>query len=296
MPVFLWSHGGRILWIVDDDSMWVSVSYLLITVYSIEQLKSRQQQMKTILCAFYACVSISLTMLTFTLKFVSVCSSRMYHRNNRGTSQTWPPPSTVGLTNAQRQEVYDRLGVGAGPSVRSHTHRALYLTANHLLEAERRDYLENALLVYKSDAPVPACAICLEEITADAKLTRSYNGHCTHVFHHACIVDWLLHDPTCPCCRQQYLEFWEPSNVDSTSDIEQAEESISIPEQVGVDEGDEQERFAVGAANATSVNENHEQRPAPSGDGLDDLYLRDIDNQSVDDRLHRIHQQHSSNT
>lgn len=42
------------------------------------------------------------------------------------------------------------------------------------------------------------CCICLDEIPAGAKVTRL---PCNHVFHHACIVEWVEKKKNCPQCR-----------------------------------------------------------------------------------------------
>ena len=45
---------------------------------------------------------------------------------------------------------------------------------------------------------LPACAICLEEFSAQEKLARL---PCKHFFHAKCIKDWLVLNATCPNCR-----------------------------------------------------------------------------------------------
>lgn len=82
-------------------------------------------------------------------------------------------------------------------------------------EEERRDYLEHALLDqrYDPDKNKPgqpnSCAICLDDYERGDRISQSFNRRCQHVFHHKCILDWLVTDDTCPCCRQNFLEFYD---------------------------------------------------------------------------------------
>ena len=41
------------------------------------------------------------------------------------------------------------------------------------------------------------CAICLSKMESD-----TYTLNCTHVFHHACISEWLKCSSQCPLCRR----------------------------------------------------------------------------------------------
>jgi hypothetical protein len=59
----------------------------------------------------------------------------------------------------------------------------------------------------KVDDDTKACAICLEEYLQGDAVCRSYNRRCKHLFHRKCVIDWLMSDDTCPCCRQKYLEY-----------------------------------------------------------------------------------------
>jgi Ring finger domain len=52
-----------------------------------------------------------------------------------------------------------------------------------------------------------ACAICLDEYSDGDDVCFSYNRRCQHVFHRSCIIDWLMSDDTCPCCRQNFVAF-----------------------------------------------------------------------------------------
>ncbi|GKY93412.1 hypothetical protein MPSEU_000308800 [Mayamaea pseudoterrestris] len=114
-------------------------------------------------------------------------------------------------------------------------------------EASRRDFLEHVLITYPYDeataivsgdttdgvatsadgatspAPPPTisqdaessscCPICLDDFSAGAQVSKSFNRQCHHIFHHACILNWLLQDETCPCCRQSFLECLNDKHV-----------------------------------------------------------------------------------
>jgi Ring finger domain len=103
---------------------------------------------------------------------------------------------------------------------------------------QRRAFLEEALLrrKYAAEAkasaetdPVggeeaggdnsKACAICLDEYADGDDVCFSYNRRCQHVFHRSCIIDWLMSDDTCPCCRQSFVAFQdvEVGHAGSTS-------------------------------------------------------------------------------
>lgn len=45
------------------------------------------------------------------------------------------------------------------------------------------------------------CAVCLEGIQVDEVASWSADDGCGHVFHHACIKEWLLRRSECPLCR-----------------------------------------------------------------------------------------------
>jgi hypothetical protein len=51
-----------------------------------------------------------------------------------------------------------------------------------------------------------ACAICLEDYRAGEEVCWSRSPKCKHVYHRACVEQWLLYDDKCPCCRNSYLE------------------------------------------------------------------------------------------
>ncbi|XP_059630003.1 E3 ubiquitin-protein ligase SDIR1-like [Cornus florida] len=44
------------------------------------------------------------------------------------------------------------------------------------------------------------CVVCIDDILVGTEFTRL---HCSHVFHHQCIVQWLQQSNTCPICRYE---------------------------------------------------------------------------------------------
>ncbi len=80
------------------------------------------------------------------------------------------------------------------------------------------DANETASLLDKNDSeppsePVPSwhenfvtCSICLSDYEVGDFVCWSRNKDCTHAFHKDCIVDWLLRNQNCPCCRLPYAE------------------------------------------------------------------------------------------
>jgi len=52
-----------------------------------------------------------------------------------------------------------------------------------------------------------SCPICFEEIS---KKTGQTILSCSHTFHIKCILEWLIKNPSCPCCREtQNLPIFE---------------------------------------------------------------------------------------
>lgn len=47
------------------------------------------------------------------------------------------------------------------------------------------------------------CAICLNEYAQGEKIITGKSGNCHHMFHHACLLEWLgdQRKDICPCCR-----------------------------------------------------------------------------------------------
>ncbi|KAL1221151.1 E3 ubiquitin-protein ligase RING1-like [Cardamine amara subsp. amara] len=46
-----------------------------------------------------------------------------------------------------------------------------------------------------------SCPICLENFLAGSNFTYPTRMSCSHVFHEACLLDWLERENTCPICR-----------------------------------------------------------------------------------------------
>jgi Ring finger domain len=50
------------------------------------------------------------------------------------------------------------------------------------------------------------CSICMESFEVNDIVSWScHAGHCRHVFHHACIKEWLVKKQHCPICRSMFL-------------------------------------------------------------------------------------------
>ena len=66
------------------------------------------------------------------------------------------------------------------------------------------------------------CDICLLDFEAGDIVAWSTNPRCDHAYHSDCICDWLMRQPTCPSCRQEYLPLVPPSSSsDDANDLEQ---------------------------------------------------------------------------
>lgn len=48
------------------------------------------------------------------------------------------------------------------------------------------------------------CAVCLEAFSTKQDVTST--SFCRHVYHRACITNWLLQNNDCPVCRTEYLK------------------------------------------------------------------------------------------
>eukprot|EP00978_Attheya_sp_CCMP212_P000355 scaffold732_cov48-Attheya_sp.AAC.6 len=64
------------------------------------------------------------------------------------------------------------------------------------------------------------CSICLEAFQVGDKISWSENIKCKHVFHHECIVHWLIKHERCPCCRKNMLNIY-PSHLSDESSTQQ---------------------------------------------------------------------------
>lgn len=83
------------------------------------------------------------------------------------------------------------------------------------------------------------CEICLNEWNDDdeiidscSRIVASPNPECNHVYHLECILQWLQHHPTCPCCRAEYL----PTIQDDDSSLHDTEHVMEQGDQVTIEE------------------------------------------------------------
>lgn len=132
---------------------------------------------------------------------------------------------------------------------------------------QRRSFLEQALLRQKysaetkagtETAPVDeeeaggdnskACAICLDEYAEGDDVCASFNRRCKHVFHRSCIIDWLMSDDTCPCCRQNFIAFHDVEGCQGDS--------------AGLDPGEGAQGGVEAAATAEASSANSSRFPA----------------------------------
>jgi hypothetical protein len=58
---------------------------------------------------------------------------------------------------------------------------------------------------HNDDEDKLTCCICLERFRVQDQVAWSPNPRCNHVYHHACIRDWLLRKTDCPYCRETVL-------------------------------------------------------------------------------------------
>jgi len=66
-------------------------------------------------------------------------------------------------------------------------------------ESNIRDLPEN------SDVDME-CSVCLEIFEPGEKLSWSRNLRCEHVFHHECLMPWLMTHDECPYCRTKMID------------------------------------------------------------------------------------------
>jgi hypothetical protein len=64
------------------------------------------------------------------------------------------------------------------------------------------DWLQNKTTGAESGAEWDVCAICQNGITVQTDGADAWTTHCNHRFHTTCLVQQLLVDPRCPCCRK----------------------------------------------------------------------------------------------
>jgi hypothetical protein len=66
----------------------------------------------------------------------------------------------------------------------------------------------------EDDEKYPTCAICLVKYQDGDEICWAANKQCNHVFHKACITQWLLRHEECPCCRTHFLSFHDDDDDD----------------------------------------------------------------------------------
>lgn len=76
--------------------------------------------------------------------------------------------------------------------------RKLYTQETRLLIGQPPQTLSPTHSV-SSKSPAPrTCVICLEEILINQSVPCRF---CQNVYHNDCVQQWVLHSPSCPCCR-----------------------------------------------------------------------------------------------
>ncbi|KAK7244643.1 hypothetical protein RIF29_39468 [Crotalaria pallida] len=66
--------------------------------------------------------------------------------------------------------------------------------------------LERIKIEVVSDDSSAMCSICLEVFSVGSEATHM--PHCSHLYHHNCIVKWLNMCNTCPLCRSTIYIFF----------------------------------------------------------------------------------------
>lgn len=91
----------------------------------------------------------------------------------------------------------------AGSTEISHV-RGAYHPVCHRVHLTKQEMKE--MLVPIHEEQEGCCEICLIDWDdSNHNVVGSPNPECTHVFHEECIIEWLEHSSTCPCCRAEYL-------------------------------------------------------------------------------------------
>ena len=63
--------------------------------------------------------------------------------------------------------------------------------------------IRSATSMFSARGQPLCCAVCLEAMEDGEAIGKS--NACTHVFHEACITEWLHQHDECPVCRRNYL-------------------------------------------------------------------------------------------
>jgi hypothetical protein len=132
------------------------------------------------------------------------------------------------------------------------------------------------------------CSICLCNVAVEEKLTWSSNASCSHIFHHDCIVRWLLtvgrkeqtrqltqnsnmtdehldmickFPMLCPCCRQAFIiehHREEDNKTPNAGESEAPTSSVTAANgNTGIVEVQEEEWPATQSDRTTPVSENY---------------------------------------
>jgi hypothetical protein len=64
---------------------------------------------------------------------------------------------------------------------------------------------------------ITSCAICLADYAHVESIQGSKN--CQHVFHAECIMDWLVKQQECPCCRTAFGDTEQDAPVPAAPDV-----------------------------------------------------------------------------
>jgi len=73
------------------------------------------------------------------------------------------------------------------------------------------------------------CAICLTEYVDGDEISMAHNRLCNHVFHKACISNWLLNHEECPCCRNEYLSFNDDDDDHEGAAAAEQPRALNVP-------------------------------------------------------------------
>tara|TARA_B110001452_G_scaffold123589_1_gene102475 strand:+ start:2946 stop:3557 length:612 start_codon:yes stop_codon:yes gene_type:complete len=70
------------------------------------------------------------------------------------------------------------------------------------------------------------CAICQDDI--EEKDSNAWTTDCNHRFHATCLVQQLLLDPRCPCCRKPPRDYIYPEDLYDNDDNDDNDDDIGI--------------------------------------------------------------------
>lgn len=135
-----------------------------------------------------------------TFKFFQVLDEGIFNRvgpDNTDASRNHTTSTTTTVAEGQPPQIDDQCDITT-PSERLPDDSIcieLRIEGLSLSDCERREISDS-------------CAICLNVYQAGDEVVWSSNPQCTHVFHCACIEQWLLKKRAqgmCPCCRQPFI-------------------------------------------------------------------------------------------